>query len=224
MFYEKLRELRVAAGKTQKDLADYLMISPQSVSKWEMGESLPSMEYLPKIAQFLSCTPNDFFDREEYQSVELEKKEDEACLKKAKLRQVEQMIKELERTLIYFVLMECKQEEQKMENEFKRKLMEKYKEDEKLEQYNAIRRKQKELDYKNEIEKQWKHKLEELQLQQEKELQELENKKQIEETQRILIEQEKARLIKENEELLKQYNIKGYYSSVSSLNNPNSVN
>ena len=114
MFHEKLRELRAQAGKTQKDLADYLMISPQSVSKWEMGESLPSMEYLPKIAQFLSCTPNDFFDREEYQSVELEKKEDEACLKKAKLRQVEQMIKELERTLIYFVLMECKQEEQKM--------------------------------------------------------------------------------------------------------------
>jgi hypothetical protein len=117
-----------------------------------------------------------------------------------------------------------KQEEQKMENEFKRKLMEKYKEDEKLEQYNTIRRKQKELDYKNEIEKQWKRKLEELQLQQEKELQELENKKHIEETQRILIEQEKARLIKENEELLKQYNIKGYYSSVSSLHNSNSVN
>jgi hypothetical protein len=102
--------------------------------------------------------------------------------------------------------------------------MEKYKEDEKLEQYNTIRRKQKELDYKNEIEKQWKRKLEELQLQQEKELQELENKKHIEEAQRILIEQEKARLIKENEELLKQYNIKGYYSSVSSLHNSNSVN
>ena len=117
-----------------------------------------------------------------------------------------------------------KKEEQKMENEFKRKLMEKYKEDEKLEQYNAIRRKQKELDYKNEIEKQWKLKLEDFQHQQEKELQELENKKDIEEQQRILIEQEKARLIKENEDLLKQYNIKGYYSSLSSLHNPNSVN
>ena len=67
MFHEKLKELRAKAKKTQKDLADYLMISPQSVSKWELGESLPSMEYLPKIAKFLDCEPNDFFDKKEYQ-------------------------------------------------------------------------------------------------------------------------------------------------------------
>jgi len=67
MFHEKLKELRANAKKTQKDLADYLMISPQSVSKWELGEFLPSMEYLPKIAKFLDCEPNDFFERKEYQ-------------------------------------------------------------------------------------------------------------------------------------------------------------
>ena len=61
MFHEKLKEIRMKSGKTQKDLAEYLSISPQSVSKWEKGESLPSMEYLPKIAKFLGCTPNAFF-------------------------------------------------------------------------------------------------------------------------------------------------------------------
>ena len=114
MFHEKLRELRAQAGKTQKDLADYLMISPQSVSKWEMGESLPSMEYLPKIAQFLSCTPNDFFDREEYQSVELEKKEDKEFLKKSQANRIKEEITAREYQLLHLVEMECRQEEQEM--------------------------------------------------------------------------------------------------------------
>ena len=67
MFHEKLKEFRTKSGKTQKDLAEYLSISPQSVSKWEKGEALPSMEYLPKIAKFFGCTPNDFFGIEENQ-------------------------------------------------------------------------------------------------------------------------------------------------------------
>ena len=112
MFYEKLRELRVAAGKTQKDLADYLMISPQSVSKWEMGESLPSMEYLPNIAKFLSCAPNDFFDKEEYQSVGLEKKEDEERLKKSQANRIKEEIRAREDQLLHLVQMECKQEQE----------------------------------------------------------------------------------------------------------------
>lgn len=44
-----------------------------------------------------------------------------------------------------------KKEEEKLENEFKKKLMEKFAEDERLEQYNAIRRKQKELELKKEV-------------------------------------------------------------------------
>ena len=114
MFHEKLRELRVAAEKTQKDLADYLMISPQSVSKWEMGESLPSMEYLPNIAKFLSCAPNDFFDKEEYQSVGLEKKEDEEFLKKSQANRIKEEIRVREYQLLHLVEMECRQEEQEM--------------------------------------------------------------------------------------------------------------
>lgn len=44
-----------------------------------------------------------------------------------------------------------KQEEQSMEGEFKKRLLEKFAQDERLEQYNAQRRKQKELDLKKEV-------------------------------------------------------------------------
>jgi len=42
-------------------------------------------------------------------------------------------------------------EEEKMENDFKKKLMEKFIEDERLEQYNAMRRKQREIELKKEV-------------------------------------------------------------------------
>ena len=62
MFHERLKEKRIKCEKTQKDLAEYLNISPQSVSKWEKGEALPSLEYLPRIAEFYKCDINSFFE------------------------------------------------------------------------------------------------------------------------------------------------------------------
>ncbi len=61
VFSEQLKIIRRASGKTQRELAEFLNISAQSVSKWEKGESLPSIEYLPKIAQFFDCSINAFF-------------------------------------------------------------------------------------------------------------------------------------------------------------------
>lgn len=61
MFHIRLKEMRLAAKKTQKELADYLNLTPQSVSKWEKGEVLPSLEYLPKLAEFFHCDINAFF-------------------------------------------------------------------------------------------------------------------------------------------------------------------
>ena len=110
-----------------------------------------------------------------------------------------------------------KQEEQEMEIAFKKKLMEKFAEDEKLEQYNMRRRKQRELDLKAEVEKQWQIKLEQYQNQKNKELAELEKQKQKEEQERYLIEQEKKRLLKENESLLKSYYPTGYKKAINSM-------
>ena len=61
MFCDQLKTIRKASEKTQKDLADYLKISTQSISKWEKGDALPSLEFLPRIAKFFGCSVNAFF-------------------------------------------------------------------------------------------------------------------------------------------------------------------
>ena len=121
---------------------------------------------------------------------------------------------------------ERKLKEQEKEKEFKKKLLEKYKSDEKLEQFNAIRRKQKELEYKQEIEKQWKLKLEEFRKQKEYELMLLKNKQEEEIQKREFIEREKNKLIKENEDILKNYLTKDYLKATlnSSSSNSNCFN
>ena len=61
MFYINLKNLRLTRGLSQKQIADYLNITPQSVSKWENGDALPSIDYLPKLAECLNCDINAFF-------------------------------------------------------------------------------------------------------------------------------------------------------------------
>ena len=63
MFHNNLKMLRLKRGLSQKQIADHLGISPQSVSKWETGESLPSIEFLPKMAECLECDINEFFTK-----------------------------------------------------------------------------------------------------------------------------------------------------------------
>ena len=59
-----------------------------------------------------------------------------------------------------------------MEDEFKRKMAEKFAEDERLEQMNAQKRRMKELEHKREIEHLWEEKLEVYRVQREQEWEE----------------------------------------------------
>lgn len=61
MFNKNFKNLRLTRGLSQKQVAEFLNISPQSISKWEKGEALPSIEFLPKLAECLNCEINDFF-------------------------------------------------------------------------------------------------------------------------------------------------------------------
>ena len=45
-------------------------VTVQSISKWEKGTALPSIEYLPRIAEFYSCSVNAFFSDYELQAFE----------------------------------------------------------------------------------------------------------------------------------------------------------
>ena len=47
---------RKALGYTQQDLAGYLNVSYQAVSKWENGTAYPDINLLPGIAQILGTT------------------------------------------------------------------------------------------------------------------------------------------------------------------------
>jgi transcriptional regulator with XRE-family HTH domain len=56
---EKIKSLRKKRDITQEQLADYLNISFQSVSKWERGEAYPDITMLPKIALFFGVTTDE---------------------------------------------------------------------------------------------------------------------------------------------------------------------
>lgn len=61
MFNINLKRIRLEQELSQKQIADFLTVSPQSVSKWEKGEALPSIDFLPKLAECLNCDVNAFF-------------------------------------------------------------------------------------------------------------------------------------------------------------------
>ncbi len=59
---ERIRKYRRDNGISQQVLADLLGVTPQTVSKWEQRKSCPDILLLPRIAQILSCSIDDFFE------------------------------------------------------------------------------------------------------------------------------------------------------------------
>ena len=61
---ENIRRFRLENSLTQEELAGRLKVSPQSVSKWERGESLPDTAMLPEIADSLGVSLDRLFSRD----------------------------------------------------------------------------------------------------------------------------------------------------------------
>ena len=53
---ENLRKYRIIKNLTQEDVAEYLGITAQSVSKWERGESYPDITFLPALANIFETS------------------------------------------------------------------------------------------------------------------------------------------------------------------------
>lgn len=95
-FGENIRKLRIEHGLTQEELADFLGVSFQAVSKWERGDTVPDIYMLPTIAAFFGVTTDHLLcfdqvkmekDIEKYESLyyELWQKNDrETLLEKMK--------------------------------------------------------------------------------------------------------------------------------------------
>ena len=58
-FDRRIKTLRKSRGITQEQLAGYLEISPQAVSRWETGTSCPDISLLPQIAALFEITVDE---------------------------------------------------------------------------------------------------------------------------------------------------------------------
>ena len=53
---KNLKKYRITNNLTQEDVAEYLGITAQSVSKWERGESYPDITFLPALANIFKTS------------------------------------------------------------------------------------------------------------------------------------------------------------------------
>lgn len=58
----RIRTLRKEKRVTQEELAEYLHISSQAVSKWETGASSPDIDMLPKLAIYFGTSLDNLLD------------------------------------------------------------------------------------------------------------------------------------------------------------------
>lgn len=53
---EKIQMLRSKEGLSQEQLAERLTVSRQSVSKWELGQSTPDLDYVVQLSEIFNVT------------------------------------------------------------------------------------------------------------------------------------------------------------------------
>ncbi|MBQ2392128.1 MAG: helix-turn-helix transcriptional regulator, partial [Clostridia bacterium] len=58
---ENIKTFRIQRNITQEELATYLGVTPQAVSKWESQNGYPDIELIPSIADFFSVATDDLF-------------------------------------------------------------------------------------------------------------------------------------------------------------------
>lgn len=56
-----IRDYRHRHKLPQAQFGDAIGVSPQAISKWERQECYPDITFLPRLADLLGCTVNDFF-------------------------------------------------------------------------------------------------------------------------------------------------------------------
>lgn len=72
---QKIKKLRTEKGLTQKDLADQLHVTFQTVSKWESGTNEPDIATLKELSKFFGCSFDFLLNDDEETLIEKEKPE-----------------------------------------------------------------------------------------------------------------------------------------------------
>lgn len=87
-FAERFEQLRQDRGYTQQKIAEKLGVTPQAVSKWENGTSLPDAEMIRFIAQLLDCTTDYLLN---HQASAISQYDQESVQRKTEIENVIQM-------------------------------------------------------------------------------------------------------------------------------------
>lgn len=69
-FGKKIAALRKMQGVTQVQLAEYLMVQPQTISRWESDGGMPDVTLLPKIATFFSVSMDELFGMTDMEQID----------------------------------------------------------------------------------------------------------------------------------------------------------
>ena len=59
MLSQNIKTLRIQKGLTQKDLADFLHVTSQAVSRWELGDVEPSIDTISNMAKIFGVTTDE---------------------------------------------------------------------------------------------------------------------------------------------------------------------
>lgn len=65
MIINRVKELRTAAGMTQKALADQLGVTVPTVSKWELGQRTPELERVFRMTLIFGVPIEEIVQRTE---------------------------------------------------------------------------------------------------------------------------------------------------------------
>lgn len=60
----RIKEIRIALGMTQSELAVKMGVSQATIGMWETGARMPRASKLQKLAKILGCTVSDLFAKE----------------------------------------------------------------------------------------------------------------------------------------------------------------
>lgn len=71
MLGENIRQLRLARGIRQEELGRCLGVSKQSVSNWENGNIMPSVEMLVRLADYFSVRTDFLLGRSEEETLDI---------------------------------------------------------------------------------------------------------------------------------------------------------
>ncbi len=72
MICEKIKELRIAAGFSQAELARRLDVTRSSVNAWEMGLSAPTMQYLAGMCRLFHVSADYLLETESGLTIRLD--------------------------------------------------------------------------------------------------------------------------------------------------------